>query len=172
MQLSGGVLLMCVGIGLAAGAALGGNGISWGFALGFIAGFASLFVTRKLANARRGRPTPRETRILMAAIAAEMVAFVVLGQLGYFRPANWLASWQLALAVVALHFIPMRWSHGPLMLGLAVALLLWVGGCFALHLALQPMILGDGALKLAFGAAMAAPLLQSKARSAPGYPPG
>jgi hypothetical protein len=171
MQLSGGVLLMCIGIGLAVGGTMGGNAISLGFALGFIAGFATLLVTRRWANARRGRPTRIEVRIMMAAIVAEVVVFVALGQLGYFRPANWLVSWQLALAVVALHFIPMRWSHGPLILGLAGAILIWLGACFALHLGLQPMILGDGVLKLAFGAAMAAPLLRPRARSAPGYPP-
>jgi len=78
-----------------------------------------------------------------------MAVFFGLARLGYFR------QWD------PLHFALMRWSHGPLMAGLAVALLLWIGAAYGLSLSLTSLVIGDGILKIAFGMLMAAPLFGS-----------
>jgi hypothetical protein len=116
---------------------------------------------RKAAAARSGRPTRKQVQIVTGAIALEFSAIYLLSVSGILKGASFLTIWQVILGVVALHFIPMRWTHGPLILALAFTNLAWIGICVLAGLSIGPLFLGDGLLKIVFGAVMAALLLTS-----------
>lgn len=158
MQPGGGLFLVCIGLGLVAAAALGGGAMRYGLPGGFVAGFLCIPLAITLAHGRFGRPTRLQFVALYGAILLEMAIFVTLGRGGYFRGVP-VTAWTTGLTIVALHFIIMRWSHGPWMLRLAVALLLWIALAYGLRLSFAALVIGDGVLKILFGLIMAAPLL-------------
>lgn len=167
LRYSGGLLAACAGIGIIAGGLLGSPGY------GLIAGMAAGFIVARRAAAivrpRWGRPSVTQLRVLVGVIGLEMTIFSLLGASGTFAHTAHGAMFEITLAVVGLHFLPMRWSHGPLMPLLGVAVLMWLGAGVTMHLPLPAIAAGDGLLKLGFGAAMAWPLMKSapKVQSAP-----
>ena len=163
MQTGGGVFLIPVGFGLVLGGLIGGPALPWGLALGLIAGWSAIPVSVAFGRRRLGlrRPKRSQVIVLWAAIGLQMAVFFGLARLGYFRQWDPLTAWTVGLWIVAMHFALMRWSHGPLMAGLAVALLLWIGAAYGLSLSLTSLVIGDGILKIAFGMLMAAPLFGS-----------
>jgi hypothetical protein len=97
---------------------------------------------------------------LLTAIGLELSAFFILGRSGFFIGDPTYTTWVVILLIVALHFVLMRWSHGPLMLWLAVVSICWLGLAYLLDFALPALIAGDGLLKVLFGIVMATPLLE------------
>lgn len=158
MQPGGGVFLICIGIGLVCGAMLRGTAIIYDLACCFVAGVLGILIARKVANNRFGRPTPQHRLAILAAIGFELSAFIVLGRLGFFLGDPKPMMWAVILLIVALHFLVMRWSHGPLIQWLGIASLCWIGVAYVFGLPVAALIAGDGLLKIAFGSVMAAPL--------------
>ena len=158
MQPGGGVFLICVGIGLVYGALLQGNAITYGLEAGFFAGTLGIIIAIKLSRGRFGRPTALHRRVVLTAIGLELLAFAVLARSGFFSGDQTVKTWAVILLVVALHFIIMRWSHGPIMQWLAIASICWIGLAYLLGFSVPALIAGDGLLKIAFGIVMAAPL--------------
>jgi hypothetical protein len=99
-----------------------------------------------------------QVRAVSTAVGLEFLAIGVLSASGVLKIMTFLEIWQVILGVVGVHFIVMRWSHGPWMLGLAFAVLSWIILCVMAHLTLAPLVMGDGLLKIVFGAIMARPL--------------
>jgi hypothetical protein len=161
MQLGGGLFLAAVGATLVMSAAFGGPFLGYSLVAGMAAGMLLVIFTRRKVAMRFGRPTRQQIWICMSAIAFEVAVFSLLGRNGYFMHRDILSIWRTGLAVVALHFFIMRWSHGPLILWLCVAILAWLTLCFIFNVPLMPMIAGDGLLKIVFGLVMAAPFLSS-----------
>jgi hypothetical protein len=160
MQTGGGAFLFCVGLGLLAGGLAGGSAILVGLVAGALAGFISIPFAVRFARGRFGRPTRLNIIVMWIAIGAEIAGFLVASKLGYFRHGFDFTAAAVALTIVALHFVIMRWSHGPWMLVLAAAILIWVALALWLRLTIGALIAGDGILKLLFGFFMAAPLLR------------
>jgi hypothetical protein len=166
---TGGVIVLCVGAGILGGALLGVSAMPWGVLGGFASGIA---VSRRVAPAVRsqwGAPTIQQGQVLAFAIALEIAVFNVMGMSGIFARLSRVAAWEASLAIVGIHFLLMRWSHGPWMAALGAAVLAWLGLGTLAHLPLAALAIGDGLLKVSFGALMAWPLLQpsAKAQSAP-----
>ncbi|OAI44328.1 hypothetical protein AYO42_00855 [Rhizomicrobium sp. SCGC AG-212-E05] len=161
MQPGGGIFLICVGIGLVYGALLQGDAILLGLQIGFCAGVVGIIAAIITAKGLFGRPTALHRFVVLAAIALELAAFAILARSGFLSGDQTATKWSVALLIVALHFIVMRWSHGPLMLWLALTSILWIGLAYLSHFSLPALIAGDGLLKIVFGIVMAAPLLES-----------
>jgi hypothetical protein len=163
MQIGGGVFLVAAGLGLVFGGLIGGPALPWGLALGLTIGSIAIPVSIAFGPRRWGQRRPKRSHVIVlwTAIVLQLAIFFALARLGYFRQWDALTGWTVGLSIVALHFVPMRWSHGPLMLGLAIALLLWIGAAYVLGLPLGSLITGDGMLKIVFGMLMAAPLFGS-----------
>jgi hypothetical protein len=158
MRYGGGLFVACVGLGILIGGVLGGAALSWGVLAGFIAGIA---VARRAAwrvAQRWGSPSLAQGRAMTIAVTLEFAIFNIMGSSGVFALMSRAIVWETSLAIVGAHFLLMRWSHGRLMLALGLAVLTWLGLGVAAHLPLQMMAMGDGLLKLGFGAAMAWPL--------------
>ena len=159
LRYNGGLLVACAGIGIVIGGLLGSPGY------GLIAGMgAGVVVARRAAvyvRPRWGRPSMTQLRVLVSVIGLEMTIFSLLGASGAFAHMAHGMMFEIALAVVGFHFLPMRWSHGPLMPLLGTAVLVWLGAGVATHLPLPVIAAGDGLLKLGFGTAMAWPLMKS-----------
>jgi hypothetical protein len=160
MRYGGGLFLCFVGATIALGALLGGNAMAPLLLGGLIAGTISIFVVRPMVARRYGRPTQKQIQLMIVAIALELAGFVAL---------SWLTSngalphdpqfiWTSVLVIVAAHFVLMTWSFSAWILYLALAILAWVACATALNLGLSAVLVGDGLLKLGFGATMAAPL--------------
>jgi hypothetical protein len=158
MRTSGGLFVAIVGIGIVLGGL--GNTIGYGVIGGMVVGLVVARRARLMANARWGGPSKHQVRIMMLAIGLEMVCFAVLGFSGFFAHAARPLIWEMTLAVVGLHFIVMHFSHGPLMLVLAAAVLVWLVAGVLLHLSLPLLAAGDGLIKLFIGSWMAWPLLK------------
>jgi len=160
MRYSGGVFLVCVGLGIIAGGLWhGGQALALFFVVSAGIGFVLLIRTRRLVAPIWGTPSPRQTRFMLAAIGSEFALFFLLGASGFFQHQSAAMVWETALGIVGLHFLIMRGSHGPLMTWLALSVLAWLGVGHLLHLSLQVTAVGDGLLKLGFGGIMARPLL-------------
>jgi uncharacterized membrane protein len=167
MRYAGGLMVCCVGAGILAGVAMGA--IGRGLLIGAGVGFVAARIGARRAAPVWGRPSIAQLRVMISAIGLEFLVFGVLGASGAFAKMSQ-GMWEVCLAIVGVHFLLMRWSHGPWIAALGTAVLGWLGLGIAAHLPLTAMAAGDGLLKLGFGAAMAWPLL--KVQSAPGYPPG
>jgi hypothetical protein len=113
MQTGGGTFLTCVGLGLLAGGLAGGSAILVGLVAGALAGFISIPLAVRFARGRFGRPTRVNIVVMWIAIGAEIAAFLAASKLGWFRHGFDFMAAAVALTIVALHFIIMRWSHGP-----------------------------------------------------------
>jgi uncharacterized protein DUF6609 len=157
MQPGGGLFLISIGLGLLYGAFARGGAVFLGLEVGFIVGVAGIIVGIVLAHGRFGRPITGHRMVVFGAIAFEIVAFTIMARRGLFRGQLTPATWAALLSVVSLHFIPMRWSHGPLILWLALAGLGWIGFAYFLHWPLA-VIAGDALLKIGLGVVMAFPL--------------
>jgi hypothetical protein len=166
LQLGGGLLLACIGAGLFASSILGLSYVIYGLACGVVAGAGCIFASRAAVVARGGAPTRVQVRVMYAAIALEVGAFVAVGTSGIADGWNAHTFWSFALAVVALHFLVMRFSHGPWVLWLGVAILLWLALSTTSHLRIEMIIAVDGLLKVAFGLIMASPLFTALATEA------
>jgi uncharacterized membrane protein len=164
LRYSGGLLAACSGIGIIVGGLLGSPGY------GLIAGMAAGFIVARRAAAivrpRWGRPSMSQLRVLIGVIGLEMTIFSLLGASGAFAHIAHAAMFEITLAIVGFHFLPMRWSHGPLMPLLGAAVLVWLGAGVTMHLPLPVIAAGDGLLKLGFGLAMAWPLMMAATRDA------
>ena len=158
MQPGGGLFLICVGLGLLWGAILQGPAVKLGLEVGFAVGAASIFLAIFLAKGRFGRPTASQRIVMLAAIGFELIVFAILARKGFFGEMHTSTGWAVVLAVVAAHFIMMRWSHGPLILWLGIASLAWIGMAYVSNQSLGVLVAGDALLKISFGGAMAAPL--------------
>lgn len=159
LRYSGGLLTACAGIGIIIGGLLGSPG--YGLIAGLAAGF---IVSRRAAATVRpywGRPSLSQLRVLVSVIGLEMTIFSLLGASGAFAHMAHSMMFEITLAIVGFHFLPMRWTHGPLMPLLGAAVLMWLGGGVMMHLPLPVIAAGDGLLKLGFGLAMAWPLIKS-----------
>jgi hypothetical protein len=174
MRASGGVFLMCVGASLVLGAAA--EGPRTGQALfaplpyGFVIGAAALILTA-IARRRAGqeKPTPGQQGIAWLALALELVVLGGLAASGVLVRLPGPLAIATILSVVSLHFILMRWSHGPWMLWLGVSGLAWIWAATFMRLAVTTVVAGDGAIKIACGALMAGPLIDLLGRNA--WPP-
>lgn len=158
MQPGGGIFLICMGVGLVYGALMQGDAITFGLESGFCAGVVGIVVAIMMARGRFGRPTALHRFVVLAAIALELTAFAILARSGFLSGGQTTTKWSVALLIVALHFIVMRWSHGPLMLWLTLTSIIWIGLAYVLGFSLPALIAGDGLLKIVFGIVMAAPL--------------
>lgn len=166
MRYAGGLFLICVGGGIMMGALIGK--IGYGLMAGAGLGAAGLLLGIRWTRARWGRPSRAQRWVVRSAVGLELIAFWMLGvshSWDHMTPAQ---IWETAFAIVALHFIIMRWSHGRWIMALGICVLVWLVLAVAIGLPLAVVAAGDGLLKLGFGATMAWPLL--KALSAPGYP--
>jgi uncharacterized membrane protein len=170
MRYSGGLFVAIVGAGILIGAITGmmGYGLLGGFILGFVAARRS----SAWVAPYWGRPSTAQMRMMILAIGMEATLFAVIGTSGFFAHADRTVTWEITLAIVGFHFLVMRFSHGKMMLVLAAAVLGWIAlGGLVLHLPVQMLAAGDGAIKIAIGGWMAWPLLRVIiGRSAPGYP--
>ena len=163
MQPTGGGFLIGIGAGIAVGAgAVAATGAIQTFVAPMLAGAAAgaafLIAARLWGSGRFGRPSRPQVLVMMLAIALEIAVFWGLGATGWFRVWDNRTGMSVALAIVAAHFLVMRFSHGPWMLWLGVAALAWIGLADGLGLSLPVLILGDGLLKLGVGAVMARPM--------------
>ncbi len=163
MQAPGGAFLIGIGAGIVVGAgmvAMTGSLRTFFPAMlaGAAAGAAFLVAARVWGSGRYGRPTGMQRLAMMLAIVAEFAVFWGLGVTGWFDVWDDRTLMSVALGLVAVHFLPMRVSHGPMMLWLGVFALVWIAVADMLRLSLPVLILGDGLLKLGVGAAMARPM--------------
>jgi uncharacterized membrane protein len=158
LRYAGGLMVLCMGSGIVGGALMGviGYGLLAGAVFGFIA--ARLGARKVLPH--WGRPSMFQLRVMISAIGLEFVIFSVLGASGVFAHLSRAVLWETSLAIVGAHFLLMRWSHGPWIVALGVAVLAWLGLAMTAQVSLTMMAVGDGLLKLAFGAAMAWPLFR------------
>ncbi len=161
MQIGGGLFLVCVGIGVIGAGLLGGVSGLRVFFGSAVVGFAAILISRKAARTRAGAPTRTQILAVCIAVIFEAIVFVSLSNSGLFGIWTEHMRWAVVLAVVNVHFIIMRWSHGPLMMALAISGLIWLGIASGLNVSLPLLICGDGVLKIAFGLIMAAPLLRA-----------
>lgn len=155
---TGGLIVAGIGLGLIGGGLIGGPGLSYGFGAGAAAGFGIAALVRPAIRRHFGQPSRFQAGALKAAITLELLAFLALGLYGH----DWSFERLLlaVLVVVSAHFLIMTLSHGPMMFGLGAAGLGWLSlANLLLHLPLNQILVGDGALKFIFGAAMAAPML-------------
>jgi hypothetical protein len=159
LQLRGGVFLVCVGILCCAGALLAQSiqayviFASAGVALGVVC----IFGVRKVALARSGRATRSQAWTAGGAISLEAAVFLAFGSTFFaMSPTHAIIA---ILGVVGVHFLIMRWSHGPLMLWLGVATLAWLAISLAASFPVRSIAFVDGVLKVLFGGIMALPLL-------------
>ncbi len=169
MRYSGGAFVACVGLGIASGAIAGM--LLWGFLAGAATGIAVARRASQFTKPRWGSPSVAQGQAMAFAVTLEFALFQILGGGGFFAQMSRAAAWETGLAIVGFHFLLMRWSHGRLIVFLGLSVLAWLGTAIWLHLPLQLVAVGDGLLKIGFGAAMAWPLLSAilKARSAPEY---
>jgi uncharacterized membrane protein len=158
---AGGVFVACVGFGIMAGALLRPGALGWGLLFGFLAGIT--LARRATPRVRRiwGAPSLAQGRAMTLAVTLEFAVFMVLGSSGVFASVGRTAAWEISLAIVAAHFLIMRWSHGRIMLALGLSILGWLGIGVAAQLPVAMIAIGDGLLKAGFGLAMARPLLLS-----------
>ena len=161
LRYSGGLFVAFVGAGILAGVVT--NIIGWCVLGGFVLGFIAARRSGASVRERWGRPSLTQLRVLVLALGLEFTIFAVLGRSGFFAHAPRAMVWQVSLVIVALHFLIMRFSHGPMTLALGAVVLGWLEIGQLLHLPLQVMAAGDGTLKLVFGLAMAWPLLRATA---------
>lgn len=158
MRYGGGLLLCCVGAAIVLGALLGTIAPLLG--AGFCLGLICIFAARPLVAVKFGTPTRRDVRLMYAAIAFELAGFAVLSVCtsnGVLPETNQFI-WPAVLFIVAVHFLLMVWSFGAWILYLGLAILAWLALAWVLHFALGVTLIGDGVLKIGFGAIMAAPL--------------
>jgi len=143
----------------------------WGFFAGVAAGIAMARRASRLVKPRWGSPSLAQGRAMTFAVTLEFAIFQILGGGGFFAQMSRAAAWETGLAIVGFHFLIMRWSHGRWMAFLGLSVLVWLGAAIWMHLSLQLVALGDGLLKLGFGAAMAWPLVRpaATAQSVPEY---
>jgi hypothetical protein len=160
MRYGGGIFVACVGFGILMGGVLGGKALSWCFFAGVAAGIAAARRTARRVTPRWGSPSLAQGQTMTFAVALEFAVFFVMGSSGVFARMTPAMMWETSLAIVGLHFLLMRWSHGPLMLALGATVLAWLGVGALMHLPLSVIAAGDGLLKLGFGVAMARPLFQ------------
>ena len=161
LRYSGGLFVACVGAGILLGAIT--NIMNWCLLGGFVLGFIASRRSASLVRERWGRPSLAQLRVLVFAIGLEFTLFAIMGRSGFFLHMPREIVWQTTLVIVALHFLIMRFSHGPLILALGAVVLGWLEVGQLLHLPVQVMAAGDGMIKLAFGLVMAWPLLRSTA---------
>lgn len=171
MRAPGGVFLICVGASLVMGAASAepatGRHLFAPLPYGFAVGAAALILTA-IVSRRAGwdRPTSRQSLIVWSAVAFELVVLGGLAASGVLSRLSGPVAIATILSVVSLHFVIMRWSHGPRMLWLGVLGLVWVWAATLMRLPVTTMVAGDGAIKVAFGALMAWPLVGLLSRNA------
>ena len=138
------------------GWAISGYGLAGGaFAGSFLSGKA-----RRAARPLYGQASLNQLRMMVIAIGSEMLVFALLGASGLFASLPAAEVWDICFGIVGAHFLIMRFSHGPMMLRLAGAVLGWLALGITLHLSPFALALGDGAIKLAIGAWMLWPLLR------------
>lgn len=168
MRYSGGIFVALIGAGIFASALMGIKG--WLVLAGAVLGVIAARRGARLAAPIWGRPSLAQIRVMVLAVGMEATLFAMLGSSGVFHNAT--QAWEILLAVVGFHFFIMRFSHGPIIVGLGAAVLAWIGiGAFWMHFSLPVLMAGDGVLKIGFGAWMAWPLLRAvTGQSAPVYP--
>jgi hypothetical protein len=160
MQLSGGAFLICTGIALAFGELIFPYYVGWAVVVGFVIGFGAVRATLPAARARWGDPSRTNLLFFRSALALEFGAFAFIGFSGMFRGQSFLIIMEVSLVIVALHFLVMRWSHGPLIAWLGATMLCWAGLVAVMKLTVLQLVVGDGLLMLSFGITMARPLLR------------
>lgn len=160
MTAGGGAFLMIVGAALISAAflswAIGGQILIGGFVAGALSIVAVSLIGRK-----RGLPKPstRDIALVWIAVALEAAAFMLLLPL---LPVDFRTQMIAILAIVGAHFLPMAWSFGPLIAVLGLCCLgVAAAGQLVPAIPAAALIATDGALKLAFGAAMFAALFRS-----------
>src|SRR5688572_23122986 len=148
----GGLFILCVGLGLIAGAIAGGEGLvdRRVFFAGVGAATMSLFASARLSY---GPPLRFQVAALVGAIVLEMVLMSALGSL--LGPADARTFWLWTLVIVGVHFVPMAVSFGPIMLVLGAACVASAAiGLLIPSLPLAGLAICDGTLKAAVGAMM------------------
>jgi len=166
MRYGGGAFVCGVGIAIIIGALMGGDAIAPALGIGFLLGTLAIFVLRARVARLFGRPERRQVRLMWGAIAFELAGFALLSWCISSHVISERELWPGVLAVVAAHFVLMRWSFGGWMAYLGIAILLWLGLAWLMSLSLTLTLVGDGFLKLGFGAIMAAPLFLRPKNSA------
>jgi hypothetical protein len=159
MQPGGGAFLIAAGLGILSGAVMGENSLRLGFQFGALAGLVGIIVAGPFARKRFGAPTKAQISVMLSAVAFEFAVVYVLFRFGGASSWTERDRWLAILAVVAAHFIVMRWSFGPLILTLGLSVLLWLAATFVLGLPLLVIATVYGALLVIFGALMMRPLL-------------
>ncbi|MEP7210680.1 MAG: DUF6609 family protein [Alphaproteobacteria bacterium] len=147
----GGVFLICVGALLIAGSMRTGSlgyFLMAGFATGVVAMIVTIIVCIRL---RLQRPSTFQRLIFVPIIFLEIAAMLVVQQ---FLPHDVRTIWIAALIITGLHFLPMYWSFGWLIVGLGVLCTIAAAAGALLGLPLSAIVAIDGVLKVAFGLAM------------------
>lgn len=163
MQGPGGAFLGAIGGGIVVGGVMLARANTFQsfvvpLLVGAAAGAVLLVAARLWAAGRIGRPTRWQVLAMLSAIVFEVAVFWAVGAMGWFNLWDERTVFGIALAIVAVHFLPMRISHGPLILWLGVAALAWIAVADGLRLPVPILLVGDGLLKVVFGALMTGPL--------------
>ena len=127
--------------------------------IGFVAfALVALVMVGAVARTRIGAPTARQRWLVWPPVIVEAGVFWLL-----FRYSNFdvRTGWIAANAIVAVHFLPMVWSFGPVIDVLGASCLAWAMAAWLYEPIPLPLVVAaDGALKLVFGLVMlAAPFL-------------
>ena len=95
--------------------------------------------------------------LLLCCVGAAIVVGALLGN-GAIAPLLGVGFCLGVLAIVAVHFLLMIWSFGRWIFYLGIEILVWLAIAWMQALPLPITLVGDGLLKIGFGATMAAPL--------------
>ena len=158
LRYGAGLFLCCVGMGVAVAALTDIERGNLYLGIGAVLGTVGYFATGRRVVARYGRPQAYQYILLVLVIALEAAAIYAVNALPVFRSLSPYRAQLVVLAIVAVHFMLMRWSLGLWIVWLGVADLAWVALAFAATLALPTVILVFGLLNALFGVLMAAPL--------------
>ncbi len=159
LRYGAGLFLCCVGAGIVLAVLTDLDRGNLYFGIGVALGTVGYIVTGPRVIARYGRPRAYQFLLLAAVIALEVVAFILLGMVPRLRSLSPGATQIVVLAIVAFHFMLMRWSFGPWIWRLGVVQLVWVAVAAAAAVSQQVAILVFALINILFGALMAAPIL-------------
>ena len=152
MQQGGGSFLACLGTALIFGAFCPRHAffaLGCGVAIGLLSIISARISRRRAGGAR---PSALQVWMLIAAIALEFVLFAIVFP---HVPEDMRLRWVVALAIVAIHFLPMAWTYGPPIVLLALSGMVWLAAAFWLPAIPLGVVIGiDGAIKLFFGLVM------------------
>ncbi len=162
LRFGGGLFLVAMG-----GAALLAVAIDYSqanlFLLGGVAvGALAVAASGRYVIARFGRPRRVQLLLLWAVILLEIAAFYYVTTSAVLRGWGPKQVELVLLAIVGAHFVLMRWSFGPWISRLGLAILVWLAIAALTGLPETIAVAGTGALNALCGMVMASPLLGAR----------